>query len=133
MNDKKPRDYKKPTILATIVTAAALLVTLLSFSLRGEASVPVQGTPAENDTAYYTPKPDASQEIRPTPTPEKDGPYQVAVYQGKIGVFRPGETTPFLTADVDVYLLPEEDIALLRKGLTAESLTEVKRILEDYE
>ena len=40
---------------------------------------------------------------------------------------------PFLTADVDVYLLPEEDIALLRKGLTAQSLTEVKSILEDYE
>ena len=82
--------------------------------------------------SYYTPKPAASQES-PAAQPEPDGPYRVALYEGKIGVFQLGDTKPFLTADVDVYLLPEEDIALLRKGLTAQSLTEVKSILEDYE
>lgn len=133
MDDKKPKDYKRPTVLVTIITVAALLVTLLSFSLRGGTSVPVQGTPTQNDTTYYTPKPDASQGTQLTPSPESDGPYRIAIYQGKIGVFQMGETEPYLTADVDVYLLPEEDIALLRKGLTAENLTEVKRILEDYE
>lgn len=57
----------------------------------------------------------------------------MAVYDGKIGVFRQGEAEPFLTADVEVYLLPQEDIALLRAGLEADTLAEVKAILEDYQ
>ena len=48
-------------------------------------------------------------------------------------MFRQGETEPFLTADVEVYLLPQEDIALLRAGLEADTLAEVKAILEDYQ
>ena len=133
MDDQKPKDYKKPTILAVIITAAALLVSLLSLSLKGIAAVPVQGIPAQNDTTYYTPKPDASQGSTPSPVPESDGPYRVGIYQGKIGVFEAGETEPLLTADVEVYLLPEEDIALLRQGIRAENLAEVKSILEDYQ
>ena len=42
-------------------------------------------------------------------------------------------STIFLTADVEVYLLPQEDIALLRAGLEADTLAEVKAILEDYQ
>ncbi len=34
---------------------------------------------------------------------------------------------------VEVYLLPQEDIALLRAGLEADTLAEVKAILEDYQ
>ena len=83
--------------------------------------------------SYYTPKPDASQGSTPSPVPESDGPYRVGIYQGKIGVFEAGETEPLLTADVEVYLLPEEDIALLRQGIRAENLAEVKSILEDYQ
>lgn len=132
MDDKKQKDYKKPTLLLLLVAAGALVTACAAFSLRQEAAVPAQAGTIQNDMSYYTPKPAASQES-PAAQPEQDGPYRVALYEGKIGVFQLGAAEPFLTADVDVYLLPEEDIALLRKGLTAQSLTEVKSILEDYE
>ncbi|CDD30289.1 uncharacterized protein BN815_01523 [Firmicutes bacterium CAG:94] len=83
--------------------------------------------------SYYTPKASASQGSAAQPAGDGDGPYRVAVYDGKIGVFRQGEAEPFLTADVEVYLLPQEDIALLRAGLEADTLAEVKAILEDYQ
>lgn len=132
MDDKKQKDYKKPTLLLLLVAAGALVTACAAFSLRQEAAVPAQAGTTQNDMSYYTPKPAASQES-PAAQAEQDGPYRVALYEGKIGVFQLGAAEPFLTADVDVYLLPEEDIALLRKGLTAQSLTEVKSILEDYE
>ena len=133
MDDKKPKDYKKPTMLAVILTVAALVVTVASLTLTQEDAVPTQGSVAQNGMSYYTPKPDASQGSTPSPVPDSDGPYRVGIYQGKIGVFEAGETEPLLTADVEVYLLPEEDIALLRQGIRAENLAEVKSILEDYQ
>ena len=96
-------------------------------------AVPAQGSPAESGMSYYTPKASASQGSAAQPAGDEDGPYRVAVYDGKIGVFRQGEAEPFLTADVEVYLLPQEDIALLRAGLEADTLAEVKAILEDYQ
>ena len=132
MDEKKPRDYKKATMAAILVTAAALVVSVGAQAVRQGAAVPVQGTPTENNSRYYTPKATASQESSPSPTGEEEGPYRVAVYEGKIGVFRLGEARPCLTADVNVYLLPEEDIALLEEGIFAEDLSEVKGIFEDY-
>ncbi len=38
-----------------------------------------------------------------------------------------------LTQDTPVYLLPEEDIELLKKGLPAKDLNEARKILEDYD
>lgn len=133
MYDKKPKTYKLPTMLAVGITAAALAVTILTRPWGEAASVPTQGTAGQKDMSYYTPKPSASQGTALSSSPSSDGPYRVALFEGKIGVFEEGQTEPFLTADVDAYLLPKEDIALLRKGLEAKDLTEVKRILEDYE
>ena len=133
MDDKKQKDYKKPTLLLLLVAAGALVTVCAAFSLRQEAAVPAQAGTTQNDMSYYTPKPAASQESPAAAQPEQDGPYRVALYEGKVGVFQLGAAEPFLTADVDVYLLPEEDIALLRKGLTAQRLPAVKSILEDYE
>ena len=133
MDDKKPRDYKKLTVLVVCVTAAALLTAVLALSIKREAAVPVQASPAQDGLCYYTPNPASSQESHSSLALEDEGPYQVRVYSGKIGVFRGSETKPFLTADVEVYLLPEEDIALLRQGIRAENLAEVKSILEDYQ
>lgn len=133
MDDKKPRDYKKPTLLLIALTAVALLAAALSLSLRQRQALPAQASPADDGLHYYTPKAAASQESGEGSSQGEDGPYRVAVHEGKIGVFRPGESEPFLTADVEVYLLPEEDIALLRAGLTAQTLSDVRAILEDYE
>lgn len=133
MDDKKPRDYKMATMVLIGVTVAALLVAVAALSLKGREAVPAQGSPAESVMSYYTPKASASQGSAAQPAGDEDGPYRVAVYDGKIGVFRQGEIEPFLTADVEVYLLPQEDIALLRAGLEADTLAEVKAILEDYQ
>ena len=118
---------------AFAAAVAALLVAVVALSLKGREAVPAQGSPAESGMSYYTPKASASQGSAAQPAGDEDGPYRVAVYDGKIGVFRQGETEPFLTADVEVYLLPQEDIALLRAGLEADTLAEVKAILEDYQ
>ena len=133
LDDKKPRDYKMATMVLIGVTVAALLVAVVALSLKGREAVPAQGSPAESVMSYYTPKASASQGSAAQPAGDEDGPYRVAVYDGKIGVFRQGEAEPFLTADVEVYLLPQEDIALLRAGLEADTLAEVKAILEDYQ
>lgn len=121
------------TMVLIGVTVAALLVAVVALSLKGREAVPAQGSPAESVMSYYTPKGSASQGSAAQPAGDGDGPYRVAVYDGKIGVFRQGEAEPFLTADVEVYLLPQEDIALLRAGLEADTLAEVKAILEDYQ
>ena len=117
LDDKKPKDYKKPTMLAVILTVAALAVTVASLTLTQKDAVPTQGSVAQNGMSYYTPKASASQGSAAQPAGDEDGPYRVAVYDGKIGVFRQGEAEPFLTADVEVYLLPQEDIALLRQRI----------------
>lgn len=133
MDDKSARKYKKYTMFALIVTAAALVICAAALSLKRDA-VAVQGNPEKNYTSYYTPKPSPSQESQNFPeSSEIEEEYLVTVYNGKIGVFRGGEAKPFLTADTDVYLLPDEDVAILRKGIRAKSFSEVKGILEDYE
>lgn len=132
MREQKPGDLKKPTMAAVLVTAAALLTAVAAQSLRQETALPAQGEAVQTHFVYYTPNPAASQEIEASQTPAASTPYRVGVYRGKIGVFEGDEDTPFLTADVDVYLLPEEDVALLRRGLFAHSLTEVRALLEDY-
>ncbi len=146
------RKYKRFTMYLLIITAAALVVCAASTALKQKNSLAVQGNPQQSMLEYYTAKESASQEsdrpaqgsLRPTEPPksslssasessaEKES-YLVTVHNGKIGVFRGGESEPFLTADIQVYLLPAEDLSLLKKGIYAESLAEVKSILEDYE
>ena len=134
MDDKKPRDYKKLTVLVVCVTAAALLTAVLGalHKERGRPS-PSRQAPRRMVCVIIPQTLRSSQESQSSLALEDEGPYQVRVYSGKIGVFRGSETKPFLTADVEVYLLPEEDIALLRKGFTVQTLAEARAILEDYQ
>lgn len=159
MENNAPKNYKKYTLALLIVTVAALVVCAASFALKRDAATAVQGNPEQTYTSYYSPKPSASQEngnggkpsqqsgtkqgekaartqesseSKTESTGTKES-YLVTVYNGKIGVYRNGEPEPFLTADIDVYLLPSEDLKILRKGIRAESFSEVKGILEDYE
>lgn len=146
------RSYKQYTLFLLIVTVIALVVCAASLSLKQKETLAVQGNAEQNHVEYYTSKASSSQEnsespernsgLRPTTPPpsstaskpeEEKESYLVTVHEGKIGVFRSGESEPFLTADVDVYLLPAEDLSLLRKGIRAESFGAVKSILEDYE
>lgn len=146
------RSYKQYTLILLIITVIALVVCAATLPLKQKEPLAVQGNPQQSNMEYYTSKAGASQEssvssassrLRPTSPPssstagtssaQEEENYLVTVHEGKIGVFRSGESEPFLTADVDVYLLPGEDLALLKKGIRAESFGAVKSILEDYE
>lgn len=126
------KKYKTYTLALLIVTAAALVVTAAMLSLKRDAAAvqasPVRA-PADSDTVYYTPNPAVSQDNAET---EESG-YYITIYKGRIGAFRPGEAEPVLTADTEVYLLPREDLELLRRGIWAGSLSEARSILEDYD
>lgn len=49
MDDKKQKDYKKPTLLLLLVAAGALVTACAAFSLRQEAAVPAQAGTTQND------------------------------------------------------------------------------------
>lgn len=132
------KQYKTLTLWLLIITAAALVLTAAMLSLKRTAAA--RATPAyapeEPGIAYYTPNPAPSQENpgigENTGGSGSGGPYVVGIYQGKLGVFERGGATPVLVADVPVYLLPEEDVELLKKGIRAQTLSEARKILEDY-
>ena len=139
-----------------MVTVAALIVCAASLNLKRtivSAGAPLASRPTQSLNDYYSSKEAVSQESeteRNTAAPVRTGQarseassrsgeqpdfYLVTVYEGKIGVFENGDKNraPFLTADVNVYLLPQEDLALLRQGIIAENFAAVKRVLEDYQ
>lgn len=130
------KKYKTYTLVLLIVTVLALVITAAMLSLKRSA-VAVQGEPVDSPekpgTAYYTPKPASSQENSETEENSSGGEYLVTIYKGGIGVFQEGKSLPVLTSHAQVYLLPEEDIKLLRRGILAKDLAEAKRILEDYD
>lgn len=159
---RKQNSYKKWTLLVLMITVAALVVCAASLNLKRSIvsadAVPLASRPTQSLNDYYSSKEALSQEseqpggetkqtasapIRTgktgTETSSRSGDqtafYLVTVYEGKIGVFENGDKSapPFLTADVNVYLLPQEDLTLLRKGIVAENFAAVKRILEDYQ
>lgn len=153
----KQNKYKKRTLLLLIITVTALVVCAANLSLKRSIatagtvlSAPEQAAKSLSD--YYTPSHSTSQEsdlsekktvrknetssrpqLHSTAEARRDQ-YLITVYHGKIGVFdqNSDSTEPVLLRDVNVYLLPEKDIALLRTGIPAAGMQEVKSILEDY-
>lgn len=132
------KQYKTYTLWLLILTVTALVVTAAMLSLKRSAEarpavVPPTSAPEEPGIAYYTPNPAPSQENSETVENSGQAKYLVTIYQGKLGVFKEGRTSPVLTQDTPVYLLPEEDIELLKRGLPANDLNEARKILEDYD
>lgn len=130
------KKYKTYTLVLLVITVLALVVTAVMLTLR-RGAVAVQSDPVDSPekpgTAYYTPNPASSQENSETEESSSSGEYLVTIYRGGIGVFQEGKSLPVLTSHTQVYLLPEEDIQLLRRGILAKDLTEAKQILEDYD
>ena len=141
------KNYKKYTLFLLIITVTALVITAAMLSLRRKvdaakdpdengihATATVQGPDGAGPyTAYYTPNPALSQENSGDEEESTQKTYLITIYKGRIGVFESGRATPVLTGDTQVYLLPNDDIQLLKKGIRADSMNEVKRILEDYD
>ena len=59
--------------------------------------------------------------------------YYLREYEGKIGVFRMNETTPYRVLDVYVSTLPSVDQLELRQGVYILDEAKLRVILEDYE
>ena len=134
MDVKKPRDYKKATMAAILVTIAALAVTVGAQAMRQERVVPTQGTPHENNSSYYTPNPSASQESSGAYAMASHvAVYTVRTYEGRIGIFLNDSKVPFEELDVDVGLLPEADQVLLEEGIRVTDREHLNRLIEDYE
>ncbi len=149
MAGRTSQSYKKYTLILLIVTIAALVICAATFALKRDSSLAVQGTPEQTYSSHYIPKAAASQENSdravssqiptlprpspsPNPMPQRES-YWVTLSEGTIGVFQEGKADPILTADIDIALLPKEDLTILEKGIRANSLSEAKAILEDYE
>ena len=149
---KTSRAYKRYTLLLLLVTITALVICTAVLALKRDAVPAVQGNPRQTLISYYSPNPDASQETgqagsvsristtpvpaatpRPSPVPAKTNAYRVTLWEGMIGVFEDGKSSPILTAEIDTALLPEEDLSILREGIEVASLSEARAILEDYE
>lgn len=58
--------------------------------------------------------------------------YVVGVYEEKIAVFTQGDSVPIEVYDVYVKTLPVSDQNSLRKGISIQGKSELKRIIEDY-
>jgi hypothetical protein len=130
------RRYKTLTIILLIVTVIALLLSAVMLSIsRGAAAASgePENPPESAARVYYTPKPAPSQENSETEEKPEDGGFLVTIYRGGIGVFQPGKSVPVLTKNAEVYLLPQEDIKLLRDGIWARDLSHAKEILEDFD
>lgn len=130
------RRYKTLTIVLLVITVIALLLTAVMLTLGCHAaavSTEPQSPPENPATTYYTPKPATSQENSETEESGTGNGFLVTIYRGGIGVFQDGKTLPVLTKHTEVYLLPEEDIKLLRQGIRARDLTEAREILEDFD
>lgn len=146
MDEKRMQNYKKYTLALLFVTVAALIVCAAAFSFKrsGPAGAAM---PQAVATEHYTPNQAASQESsasqaaaqavqRSAPALQPSAPaesYLVSIYNGKISVFQSGRADPILVCEGEAYLLPQEDIDLLRKGIPASTMAEVRSILEDYD
>ena len=68
-----------------------------------------------------------------TPQQESAGhEYVLGEWEGRLAVYRTGETEPDSVMDVYLGLLPPADAQALRDGIPVESETELERRLEDF-
>ena len=140
MDERAFKKHKIYTLLLLIVAMVALVVGIAAHSLKREA-VATQGNAETQNTAkraddleYYTPNSAPSQEnSKPQEGAETPSQYLITIYDGRIGVFRSGESRPFFVSDVRAYLLPEEDIDILLRGIKVNSYAQARSVLEDYE
>lgn len=135
MEEKKMRDYKKYTFALLLATVAALIVCAAAFSFKRAVQATAPG-PQAATTDHYTPNLTASQGNAAPPAaapPAGQGGYRVSLLDGKIAVFQDGQEGPLLVSEAGTAGLPQEDIDLLRQGIPAATLAQVRAILEDFD
>ena len=75
--------------------------------------------------------PQIQTETKSEPASAANG-YTIKEYNGGIAVFSDASGKPFRITDVDIRTLPEQDQEDLKKGIHADDLEEVNRLMEDY-
>lgn len=58
--------------------------------------------------------------------------YILKEYNGQIGVFKQGESTPFKTVETDLSELPKGDTEMLKKGIRLYDEQSLQKAVEDY-
>lgn len=63
---------------------------------------------------------------------EKSDTFIITAENGKIVVFRKGETAPFIVTDTYINNLPKGDILQIKNGIEVKGEAKLKKSLEDY-
>lgn len=58
--------------------------------------------------------------------------FLLGIHNGKIALWKDNDPTPVRIFPYEAKLLPEADQKALRKGIHIDSLTQLKKLLEDY-
>ena len=58
--------------------------------------------------------------------------YTIKEHDGKVAIFRNGDTQPFNVYDSYVSVLPESDQEKLKDGITVSNTEDLQRVIEDY-
>lgn len=88
------------------------------------SAVMMFASPLILDRAAATPLPALSS--------EEAGGYILREYNGEIGVFTSGSSTPLRIIEVNVYSLPDGDRSALSDGVYAATEDELNKRIEDY-
>ena len=59
--------------------------------------------------------------------------YILGEFNGKLAIFQTNNSTPIEVLDVQINSLPQRDIERINNGITANTLSEIIALAEDYE
>lgn len=84
-------------------------------------------------SALASPQAVAQTEAAPTvPQTQSEQGFVIKDCEGRLAVFRKGESTPFITTETYTNTLPRADINKLKQGIEAENAEKMRKLLEDY-
>ena len=125
-------------IFWTLLPVSFLLCSLFIASLISILPKSEEETPI--DDTYYIKKPVVSQENSEASKlileKEESSPlplYTVKEFEGVIGIYNYGESTPFQKENLKIKSLPEKDREILKEGRSFYSYKELMEFLMDYE
>ena len=121
-------------ISATVLIAAAMLIVIAAFSVRGPETDVGNGESLESSISAGEMRAQSpsvgAMDIEST---QKEDPgYYLIDYMGRIAVIKSGEETPDIIFDVYTKTLPSTDRESLTKGIYVEDIESLEKIIEDY-
>ena len=112
------------------VLLAGMFLSLIILLLTIAYVIKHQQISAERAADQLAPPPTAvSQNVLPTETQIT---YCLREFDGGLAVFRGDSPDPYKKIEVNLSLMTDEDKELLRKGITAQSEKELKKVIEDF-